>query len=256
MNLGSALRGPRGLLRWLSLLAAGVAASASAETAIVPCAADTTLIESATGALRNGAGPDNSALFRFDFADLPAHLGLHDAQRNAHEIPKDHAGLPAHLGLHHFPSHSAQRRGYPRRHRRGRRQLLGKPARVVVARVGLAPASVRPRSPLAHALGRATAAPPIADSRVGQEPSATLRTGALVPHGMDPAAQATRVALRPKPRGAQATPYRRRLPGRRSPRAGCTPRGPRPTSAPDHPRRAEAPRTISHEHRGVISRER
>ena len=58
-----------------------LAGGASAETVIVPCAADNTLIESATGALSNGSGPAvfvgrNSqahgsrrrALLRFDVA--------------------------------------------------------------------------------------------------------------------------------------------------------------------------------------------
>jgi len=42
---------------WLSLGAAILAAPASAETALVPAVADNTLIESATGAASNGAGP-------------------------------------------------------------------------------------------------------------------------------------------------------------------------------------------------------
>ena len=83
MDRGSAMRGTAGLLSCLSLLAAGLAASASAETAIVPCAADATLIESATGALGNGVGPAvfvgrtsqavgsrRRALVRFDVAGV------------------------------------------------------------------------------------------------------------------------------------------------------------------------------------------
>jgi len=57
MNRGSALSGSGCLLSCLCWLVAGLAAGASAETVIVPCAADNTLIESATGALSNGVGP-------------------------------------------------------------------------------------------------------------------------------------------------------------------------------------------------------
>jgi hypothetical protein len=55
---GEVMHGPVG--SWLilsSLLATVLAAGASAEMVIVPCAADNTLIESATGALSNGSGP-------------------------------------------------------------------------------------------------------------------------------------------------------------------------------------------------------
>jgi len=83
MNRGIAMRGPRGWLSCLALLllAAGLAASASAETVIVPAAADNTLIESAIGAASNGVGPAvfvgrtsqsvgsrRRALLRFDVA--------------------------------------------------------------------------------------------------------------------------------------------------------------------------------------------
>jgi len=51
------MHGAGGWLGQVSLLAMAFASGASAETVIVPCAADNTLIESATGAFSNGAGP-------------------------------------------------------------------------------------------------------------------------------------------------------------------------------------------------------
>ena len=51
------MRRPGSMLSVLPLLATLLGATASAETAIVPAAADNTLIESATGAASNGVGP-------------------------------------------------------------------------------------------------------------------------------------------------------------------------------------------------------
>jgi len=51
------VRRPGSWLSVIPLLATALAATASAETVIVPAAADTTLIESATGTVGNGAGP-------------------------------------------------------------------------------------------------------------------------------------------------------------------------------------------------------
>jgi hypothetical protein len=100
---------------WLSLfslLAAVLGGSASAETVIVPCAADNTLIESATGALSNGAGPAvfvgrNSqaadfrrrGLFQFDVAGgLPAGVIVTRAELSLMLTPSNPP--PVEIGLH------------------------------------------------------------------------------------------------------------------------------------------------------------
>jgi hypothetical protein len=112
MKRGSALRGTVGLLSGLSLLAAVLAATASAETVIVLSAADNTLIESATGAASNGVGPavfvgrtSQSAgsrrrgLLRFDVAGaLPSGVIVIRAELSLMLTPSNPP--PIEIGLH------------------------------------------------------------------------------------------------------------------------------------------------------------
>jgi len=111
-NRGSAMRRPGSLLSPLSLVAAVLAATASAETVVVPCAADNTLIESATGASSNGVGPAvfvgrNSqaadfrrrGLFQFDVAGaLPAGVIVTRAELSLMLTPSNPP--PVEIGLH------------------------------------------------------------------------------------------------------------------------------------------------------------
>jgi hypothetical protein len=98
---------------WLSLLSL-LAASASAETVIIPCAADNTLIESATGALSNGSGPAvfvgrNSqaqgsrrrALLQFDVAGaVPSGVIVTRAELTLTLTPTSNPQAVLEIGLH------------------------------------------------------------------------------------------------------------------------------------------------------------
>jgi hypothetical protein len=106
------MRRPESLLSLLALVAGVLAASASAETASVPSAADNTLIESATGASSNGAGPAvfvgrNSqaadfrrrGLLQFDVAGaLPAGVIVTRAELSLTLTPSNPP--PVEIGLH------------------------------------------------------------------------------------------------------------------------------------------------------------
>ena len=106
------MRRPGSMLSRLSLVAGVLAAAASAETVIVPCAADNTLIESATGAASNGVGPGvfvgrtsqstgsrRRALLRFDVAAaLPSGVIVTRVELNLMLTPSN--PQPVEIGLH------------------------------------------------------------------------------------------------------------------------------------------------------------
>jgi len=108
----ASVAGGLGRLGGLGLVAAALAAPVFAETAIVPAAADNTLIESAAGSLSNGAGPAffvgrNSqavdfrrrGLIRFDVADaLPPGVIVTGAELRLVLTPSN--PQPIEIGVH------------------------------------------------------------------------------------------------------------------------------------------------------------
>ena len=144
-----------------------------------------------------------SGEFRCHFAYLPPPLVLRVGHQDSRQFRKDYNGLRPHHVLRQVPGHSRQRRPVRRLEQPALldlRQLLLPAPPPIVVRVPLVPCTVRASMPRTPALGRATGPLPVAHSRIGHEPAATLRTRALLLHALT-IAPATARSYRLTPEG-------------------------------------------------------